>query len=223
MDPVIAAALAVLLMGGVAVWLTMDNKKRKAEIAEIQAELAGTSLTFVPRDDAAHAGFIVSPFGYGTRHTSVDVLVSKDGAFRAFTYRWNDSASKKAEQSRRVGTFTTGLAMPAVLLEADAATSGLKGAAVTGNPDMERAAFNATWTVHAEDESVSAALVTPTLVSRLLRDDLYGHTVFFDHGVVGLVDYAVGNEKIVTHALAMQRALGDIAALIPEPVRRRYS
>lgn len=223
MDPIAAAVLAALMLGGVAMWLMKDGKKRKAEVAEIEAALAGTEFVFKPRDDAAHAGFVVSPFVYGTRHTSTEVLMSKDGAFKSFTYRWNASTSKKAEQGLRVGTYKTGLRMPAVMLEADAAMSGLKNAAVNGNADMERAAFNATWTVHAEDDSVAESLLTPTLIARLLLDDLYGRTVFFDNGVVGLMDYAVANDKIVPHALTMQRALGDVAALIPEPVRRRYS
>lgn len=223
MDPVLAAVLAVLLMSGVGAWLVIDGKARRAATSSLRATLEGTDLSLKERDDAAAAGLTVSPFGLGTRRTATEVLSSEDGRVKAFTYRWNSSSSKKAEQSRRVVTVATGLRMPAVLFEADAAISGLKASSVGASPDMQQAAFNATWTVHAADDAVAASLASPVLIARLLKDDLYGRTVFFESGVVGVIDYPIDDAKLADHANLARKALSELASQVPESLRRQFS
>jgi hypothetical protein len=61
------------------------------------------------------------------------------------------------------------------------------------------------------------------MIERFMKPDLLGRSVFFEKGRIGLVDYVVQLEDIVTHTDVSVAVLREIEALIPDFLRAEFA
>lgn len=220
MEPIIASVLIVAMVGGVGAWVVVSNRKRKATLAAFEAPLADRGWAFTERWDDAAAGLTVIPFNAGNHRRCEDVIRSGDGAVVSFSYYWTTgSGDNKNRHTRRVTMLRGGPLLPRLEVEADTIVAKIRAAAAGGDHNVELAEFNKAWSVRATDERVSHAVLHPLMIDRFMQPDLWGRSVFFEAGHVGLVDYVVQLENIVTHTDAAVAILREIEALIPNFLR----
>lgn len=223
MEQVIASVLMLAMIAGVGAWLVVENRSRKAALSKVQAEIADTDLSFVERDNSLFVGLTVNPFELGLRRSANEVLRNEAGTFASFTYRWSTGSSKRNEHTRRVTWIKAGPVLPRLEVEPDTAVAKVRTAVEGGDHDVELSDFNKAWSVRASDDRVGHAVLHPRMIERLMKDDLYGRTVFFEDGRIGVVDYVIQLADLADHAVVTRALLEQLADLIPDHLRKEFS
>lgn len=119
--------------------------------------------------------------------------------------------------------LVAGPTLPLLEVEADTIVAKMRTTVAGGDHDVELAEFNKAWSVRTSDERVGHAVLHPAMIERFMNPDLYGRSVFFEKGRIGLVDYVVQLEDIVTHTDASVAVLRELEALIPQHLRTEFS
>jgi len=224
MEPIIATVLIMVMIGGVGAWVVSDGRKRKATTAALAEPLSARGWTLAERGDQVAAGLTVVPFGAGSQRRCEDVIQSRDKDVVSFTYRWTTGSGKhKNHHTRRVTMLMGGPKLPKLEVDADTVIAKLRAAASGGHHNIELAEFNKAWSVRLTDERVGQAVIHPLMIDRFMQPDLFGRSVFFEKGRIGLVDYVVQFEDIVIHTDAAVATLRDIDRLIPEFLRAEFA
>ncbi len=224
MEPIIATVLMIVMVGGVGAWIVIEGRRRKATTAALAEPLSARGWTLAERGDHVAAGLTVVPFGAGSQRRCEDVIQSRDKDIVSFTYRWTTGSGKnKNHHTRRVTMLMGGPNLPKLEVEADTVIAKMRAVASGGDHNVELAEFNKAWSVRATDERAGHAVLHPLMIDRFMQPDLWGRAVFFERGGVGLVDYVVQFEDIVTHTDAAVATLRDIDRLIPEFLRAEFA
>jgi hypothetical protein len=202
MDPIIAAVLILVMVGGVGTWVVLDARKRKAATASLTAPLSERGWNLAVRGDQVVAGLTAAPLGEGSQRRCEDVIRSSDKRVVSFTYRWTTgSGERKVDHKKRVTMLLGGPKLPKLEVEAGAVPT----------------------TTRAADERVGQAIMHPQMIDRFKEPDLMGRSVFFEKGRIGLVDEAVPLADIVAHMDVSVAVLREIDALIPVAVRGEFA
>jgi hypothetical protein len=223
MEAVIAVVLIVAMVGGVSAWVVLDSRTRTRTNASLREEAAAHGWNLVDRDDTAFAPFTGVPFGKGSSQRAEDVVRSAGGEVTSFTYRWFTGAGgNKNGHTRRVTVLRAGPTLPRLEVEPGTMIAKANALAHGSEMNLELVDFEKAWSVRATDDRVGHAVMHPRMMERFMSQDLWARSVFFEAGLVGIVDMIVQRPHVVTHTVDTLAVLREIEELIPDFLRADY-
>ncbi|WP_062517718.1 DUF3137 domain-containing protein [Demequina gelatinilytica] len=195
----------------------LGARRRRDAIA---ATVAANHLGHLAEDPARVTYFSSPPFGTGRRRRARDIVwgTMSGRPFETFAYSYEtESRDSEGRTSTTTHTFqVTWVPLPAPLptvrFTGDNALLRALGKLGGRDLDTESHEFNQRWKVWSEDERVAHAILTPTVIDRLLRRDIVGRA-FVVEGAA-LYSYAQSASDLAELPLVVG-ALYDLVDAIP--------
>ncbi len=203
-------------------------KKRRAQLAAYAAQ---RGWTYRPDARPWASTFSPRPFNAGVNRKARDLLSGTMGTYPwvSFEYVYIDKnigydPGGNGEVARTYFFSVVALRLGWTIPTTEFIPEGItqKAAKVLGGDDLdvESDAFNRMWRVQTDDERAAHALLTPTMIERLMQADFVGEPFFLEKGY--LVHFAEGprSEYEVDSMLSL---CSNFLDLIPAFVREDYA
>jgi hypothetical protein len=226
--------VTILVIGGIVFGVrALGRPAWKRRRAQLAAYAAQRGWAYQPDARQWSRAFTPRPFDAGVDRKARDLLSGKMGPnpWVSFEYLYIDKnigydPGGGSEVARTyffsVIAVRLGWEIPRTEFIPEGVTQKVAKKLGGDDLDVESDAFNKKWRVKTLDDRAAHALLTPTVIERLLEDDFAGVPFFFERGF--LVHFVEGerSEHMVDWMLAVcQNVLDLVPSFVVEDYRRR--